>query len=205
MPDSEDIVTYNAQALIAAFLARVYKHTGEKELLRYATELFEYLISVQQESGMWFYGEYKKTIRKQIDFHQGFILDSIYDFIIHTGMNDARYLNALKKGAEFYKNEQFLPDGRAKWRWPRVYPIDIHNQAQGIITFSKLSEIKPEYLDFAKKIALWTIKNMQDQSGYFYYIKYRFFTNKITYMRWGQAWMMLALASLLEAMENGRK
>jgi hypothetical protein len=39
---------------------------------------------------------------------------------------------------------------------------------------------------------------MQDKKGYFYYQKFPFFTNKISYMRWGQAWMLLAISSLLE-------
>ena len=163
----------------------------------------KYVISKQKSNGAWYYSETNGNERMQIDFHQGFILDGLYGFIKYIKPNDDKYIEALLKGAEFYKNEQFLPDGRAKWRWPRLYPVDIHNQAQGIITFTKLSEIKLEYLDFAKKIALWTIKKMQDESGYFSYQKHRFFMNKIPYMRWGQAWMMLALASLLEAMENG--
>jgi rhamnogalacturonyl hydrolase YesR len=136
--------------------------------------------------------------RKQIDFHQGFILDALDDFIINTRPDDGKYLEALLKGVDFYKNEQFLPDGRCKWRYPRRWPIDIHNQAQGIITFSRLRDRKPEYLDFARTIADWTITHMQDKSGYFYYQKWPIVTNKISYIRWGQAWMLFALSTLLE-------
>jgi len=46
---------------------------------------------------------------------------------------------------------------------------------------------------------------MQDNSGYFYYQKHKYFTNKISYIRWGQAWMMLALAAPLEILEGKRK
>ena len=106
-------------------------------------------------------------------------------------------MKSLIKGANFYRNELFLLDGRCRWRWPQVWPIDIHNQAQGIITFSKFQKIKPKYYDFAKTIAKWTIENMQDESGYFYYQKWPFFTNRIPYMGWSQAWMMLALSNLL--------
>jgi len=52
-------------------------------------------------------------------------------------------------------------------------------------------------LALSEKIAKWTIENMQDEIGYFYYQKWPFLTNKIPYMRWGQAWMMYALATLL--------
>ena len=55
---------------------------------------------------------------------------------------------------------------------------------------------------FAEKIAKWTIENMQDEKGYFYYQKWPFLTNKIAYMRWGQAWMMLALSTLFEKIKK---
>jgi len=78
------------------------------------------------------------------------------------------------------------------------FPVDIHHQAQGIITLSKLYAMFKEdkYLDSARKIAEWTVENMQDETGFFYYQKWPFLTNKIPYMRWSQAWMILALSSL---------
>jgi len=82
-------------------------------------------------------------------------------------------------------------------RYPLKWPVDIHNQSQGIITFSELKFFNTDYLNFANTIAKWTIENMQDKSGYFYFRKYPYFTNKISYMRWGQAWMFLALTELL--------
>jgi len=197
-------IVYNACTHAVMLLSNINEHIKIKDNknLEISKKVMDYIISKQKSNGAWYYSETNTNERMQIDFHQGFILDGLYDFIKYTKPNDDKYMKALIKGAEFYKNEQFLPDGRCKYRWPRIYPIDIHNQAQGIITFSKLSDINPRYLVFAKKIALWTIKNMQDESGYFYYQKHKFYMNKIPYMRWGQAWMMLALASLLE---NERK
>ena len=48
-------------------------------------------------------------------------------------------------------------------------------------------------------MARWAIENMQSKDGFFHYRKGRFHTNKIPFMRWGQAWMMLALSRLLAA------
>jgi len=111
----------------------------------------------------------------------------------------------LISGVEFYIDKQFEDFGRSKWRLPWHYPIDIHHQAQGIITFSKMYRaLKNEkYLEFAQKIAHWTIENMQDKMGYFYFQKWPFFANKISYMRWSQAWMMFALSSLSLAKKDG--
>ena len=55
-------------------------------------------------------------------------------------------------------------------------------------------------IDLAKRIFTWSLKTMQSESGYFFYQKKRFFKNKISYMRWSQAWMLLALATLLKGL-----
>ena len=45
---------------------------------------------------------------------------------------------------------------------------------------------------------------MQSPQGYFYYQKRRCYTNRISYMRWSQAWMFYAI-SLLNLYEKGIK
>jgi hypothetical protein len=39
---------------------------------------------------------------------------------------------------------------------------------------------------------------MWDEAGYFYYRKHQVMTIRTPYMRWSQAWMTLALATLAE-------
>jgi hypothetical protein len=104
---------------------------------------------------------------------------------------------AIRKGAEFYFNEQFLGNGRSLWRIPKTFPVDIHNQSQGIATFSKLAHLNPRYLPFAVTIAKWTIHNMQHERGYFFYRNYPLYKIRISYMRWAQANMFYALSQLL--------
>jgi hypothetical protein len=53
-----------------------------------------------------------------------------------------------------------------------------------------------EHREFADTIAAYTIENMQDARGYFYYQKFPAYTNKISYMRWSNAWMTVALSSI---------
>lgn len=197
-------IVYNASIIAANYVAKIGITFNYPNLIEISKNAVDFVIHHQKNNGSWYYSLDLNTgkERKQIDFHQGFILDSIYDFIEYTEPINDKYMKALIKGAEFYKNEQFFPDGRCKWRWPRIWPIDIHNQAQGILTFTKLSRINREYFDFAKKIAIWTIENMQDESGHFYCQKWPFFTNKIPYIRWGQAWMLLALATLLKKLRS---
>jgi len=193
-------LVHNANILGAAFISRVYSIIGQEELLNIASMAFDWTLSRQRDDGSWAYSVNRDTgkERNQIDFHQGFILDAFCDFIQYSHMKKSTIEYSLLIGANYYINNQFDLQGRSKWRLPRNWPIDIHHQAQGIITFSKIFGYtgRVEYLWKAKQIALWTIDNMQNKSGYFYYQIWPYFTNKISYMRWGQAWMFLALSKI---------
>lgn len=190
---------YNASLLAASVLSKLYHLTKQKKYAEYAKRAVDFVISKQHPDGHWNYSLdlVSGKERKQIDFHQGYVIDSILDFIQYCEIADDKYFQTIKRGAYFYRREQFFETGQSKWRLPKIFPIDIHNQSQGIITFSKLSKLNPEYLSFANTIATWTIKNMQNESGYFYYRKLKYFTNKISYMRWSQAWMFVALTEFL--------
>jgi hypothetical protein len=43
---------------------------------------------------------------------------------------------------------------------------------------------------------------MQGKDGHFYYRLGKYHKNKISYMRWSQAWMFLALINFLKANEQ---
>jgi len=188
----------DANMLAAEFIGRFGKIVEDESLLALMRKMVAYVDSQQQKVGYWLYGHFADGNHiDQLDYHQGFIIDSYYNLIV-AGAIEYDYINRLNTAAEFYKRYLFTPDGAAYYRYPQKNPIDIHNQAQGIISFSKISEITPDYLDFANTIAHYTIKNMQDVHGYFYYQKWPIYTNKIPYVRWSQAWMMLALACLSE-------
>lgn len=195
---------YNASMLGAELLAALYAVTGEKQYLEPAKRAVDFTVTRQHPDGRWNYSIDMKTNaeRKQVDFHQGYVLDSLHNFMQHTGLEEQKYTSALEAGAEFYRQEQFFANGRSKWRLPRNWPVDIHHQSQGIITFSRLSSLNPRFPAFARTIADWTIENMQDKTGYFYYRKNRVYTDKISYMRWSNAWMFLALAELLKKKEK---
>ena len=198
---------YNASMLGAELLAGVSALTGDTRLRELATQAVDFVVERQQEDGHWNYSVDLESgeERRQIDFHQGFVLDSLHACITSLDLRDTRYTDALTRGAAFYRRRQFNVNGRSKWRLPRDWPADIHHQAQGILTFGTLNHLDPQYLSFAKQIAKWTIEHMQDKQGFFYYRKGRVLTNRISYMRWGQSWMLLSLASLIATIRTNNE
>lgn len=204
-PQSKDCC-YNASLLGAETLAKAYWLTNKKKYLDIARNAVDFVLSKQKDDGCWYYSYDLQTNseRKQIDFHQGFVLISLSNYVKYSTDDRCKIKEAITKGLKFYYKSQFKQTGQSLWRLPKEYPIDIHNQAQGIITFSELSESDEKYLKFSKQILHWTIKNMQDIKGYFYYRKYKLYTNKISYMRWSQAWMFLAMATLLKNSQKNK-
>ena len=192
--DDENRIVYNATAVAVSFLYDCSKFI--KYDFPNLVKTSDSLLSKQKSQGYWNYSIYldSMTEYQQIDFHQGYILESLQDLVNEKLPNHNK---TLEKGLEFYVNAQFLITGQSKYRWPKVWPVDIHNQAQGIITVSKFIKDYPEYSLFLSNIIDYTIKNMYNQNGLFYYQKWPFFTNKIPFMRWSQAWMTYALTVYL--------
>jgi hypothetical protein len=191
-------VCYNASLLAAEAFAKLYSINKNEAYKDIAIKAVEFVIRRQKESGSWNYSVdlNSNKERVQIDFHQGYILESLFEIKNSLMINNEQWENAIKKGLTFYKERQFHDNGRSYWRIPKDYPVDIHNQAQGIITFNKLDEYSEEYSSFAESISNWTVENMQSAKGYFYYQVFKTHIHKITYMRWSQAWMFLAFANL---------
>jgi uncharacterized protein YyaL (SSP411 family) len=190
------LITLNASAQALEAVSAFQKLEYRSNLKSICEKASQTLLHTQRDDGSWVYSIHRNgsTKRVQLDFHQGYIIDGLLAYLPYSNDQDS-IRNCIARASDYYQNILFRRDGRGYYRHPLPYPIDIHNQAQGIITFSKLSSLDRDYLDFANEIALWTVKNMQDRSGYFYYQKWPVMTNKIPHMRWGQAWMMLALAT----------
>jgi len=197
---SKDIIIYNASAQALEALSYIFSEKFYKNDMKIiCNQVTQHLINSQRSDGSWVYSTDIEGKNKdiQLDFHQGYILDGLIKFN-QFSIYPSEILSSVRHGAEYYRNYLFRDDGRSFFRYPIPYPIDIHNQAQGIITFTKLGIINLDYYAFAKRIAMWTIENMQDQAGFFYYQKWPLLKNRIPYIRWGQAWMMLALSSIIQ-------
>ena len=53
------------------------------------------------------------------------------------------------------------------------------------------------HLRLAEKVATWTIANLQDPDGHFYFQRWPWRTNKTPMLHWGEATMLNALAGVL--------
>ena len=107
----------------------------------------------------------------------------------------------LKRGLAFFMDAFFEKNGRPNYYHDRGYPLDIQCASQAIDTLVHFSDYEPSCLPLAQQVADWTIDNMQDKSGYFYYRILPAKKVKIPMIHWGQCTMYRALAALLKKLE----
>lgn len=193
---------HNSNMLGAALLARTWRLTQRPEYLALASSAMDYSCTRQLPDGAWWYGEDPKY--HWVDnFHTGYNLDSLKCYIDHSG--DQRYLDHLKRGFEYFARTFFEASGRPRYYNNRAYPIDIQCASQAIETLTKFSTEYPDALAIAENVARWTIENMQDQDGHFYYRQYPLMTAKAPMLHWGQATMYFALSLLLASRVAGMR
>ena len=191
---------FNASLLGARLISRVYSFTKDKNLKTEAFKAVRFVCKHQQENGSWSYGTL--PFHNWIDnFHTGFNLECIYEYGKYT--SDQSFTGFLEKGFDYYINTFFCEDGASKYYNNQLFPVDIHSPAQLIVTLNKLGN-KEHYKPLADKVLQWTITNMQDQNGFFYYQKRKNGISRIPYMRWAQSWMFYALTNYFIFTNNFR-
>jgi rhamnogalacturonyl hydrolase YesR len=188
---------HNANMLGGGLLARTGAKIGNKEFLHVARSAMEYSCWRQRSDGSWWYAE--KPNHQWIDnFHTGYNLDGLRYYIDSTGDEDLR--PNLMKGLKFFKDHFFEPSGRPKYYHSRTYPVDIQCAAQAIDTLAWFSDLDSDCLPLAQRVAAWTVQNMQDSGGHFYYRRYPLIKAKTPMLHWGQATMFKALSQLFLAL-----
>lgn len=185
---------HNVNLLAAELLARVYRRTGEQELMEAACRAARFSVARQSEDGSWPYGE--AGSQQWIDsFHTGYILVSLGRLIEYLGKEEWR--ENLERGFRYYSQRFFLADGTPGYYHDRLYPIDAHSAAQAVITFLEMTRTMPQAGELATRAMNWAIENLQDEEGYFYFQRHRFYSIKTPHIRWSQTWMLYALSLYL--------
>jgi len=185
---------HNAHFLGAALLCRVYRLTGDARFLEPALRVARHSAAQQDADGSWPYGD--DPSNRWIDnFHTGYNLGALDSIArdLDTSEFDAR----LEHGFRFYLTHFFRDDGAPRYFHDRTYPIDIHCVAQSLITLTMLGHLDPGSARTADTVLAWALRHMWDERGFFYYRVLRSGAIRTPYMRWSQAWMVLALSTFV--------
>jgi hypothetical protein len=157
-------------------------------------DCMEFSVNRQRPDGSWWYGESEN--QRWIDnFHSGYNLVALKEYEATTG--DTGFLEAARRGYEYWDETFWTAEFAPRYYHDRVHPYDLHCSAQGILTHLAYGN-----LEKANSVAQWSLQQMWDERGFFWYQRGRRSVNRICYMRWTQAWMYCALAQLIKANET---
>lgn len=174
-----DMCGINASKILSIY----YHYTKNEEYKLLARTSAEACCEFQNRDGSW-----------MDSLHIGYTLEALQAFQDLTG--DHSFRKNISSGFDFYIRNFFLADGISKYYEDRIYPIDIRCPGQLFVVLSKLDKQDNWHL-LAKKVTRWTLKNMQDKDGYFYYQARPHSRSKISYMSWNNAFMFNALSYFL--------
>jgi hypothetical protein len=187
---------HNANMLVCAFLARLSRHVDSQAMRDAVAAGVEYTVELQRPDGSWPYGE-TPGLGWIDNFHTGYVLDCLMvcgDAGLGEGIDEA-----VERGLAYYERELFLPDGTPKYMHDAVYPVDIQCAAQAIQTFSLASARGRPHMDAARRSYDYAVGRLRKPDGAFVFQRRRFWTNRISLVRWGAAPMLAALATLIDA------
>ncbi|MBP1644462.1 MAG: hypothetical protein H6Q16_37 [Bacteroidetes bacterium] len=184
-----NIEIYNASIIAGSQLNRLYKYTNNEDYLELSLRILEYTLQIQKKDGSWYYSLNNGKEKKQIDFHQTYMLSGIIDYEFE--IENKEVINNYNNGLDFYVKKMFDDRGLPYWRYPIKYPIDVHNISHAILFFSKYN-IEP---DLNRKLINLLIDEFYNKRmKQFYYHKWPFLKNKIHYFRWNTIWSIYALS-----------
>lgn len=193
---------HNANLLVAEYLYIVSNITGDKKYIELAKPALDFTLNAQNENGSWFYGYWEEgdpseqALHYIIDnHHTGFVLRSLYSIYQLEPCDILK--EKILKGFQYYAT-LFTEFGRPYFAENKKWPVDIHACAEGILCPSILAEVIPAAHVLAVFVLRWSWFYMRNlKTGELYYRRYPLFISKITFPRWGVAWMFRAIAEYL--------
>jgi hypothetical protein len=152
----------------------------------------ERTLTEQRPDGSWPYGEGVAFVDS---FHTGYILDCLCALRdVDPAVDDA-----VRRGAAYYAERFFAPDGSALL-WPnRRYPVDAHSAGTGLTSLATL--VRHGHVDrgLLERVAERTAADVV-RDGHAVFRRYRFGRSTVRYIRWCDAHVALGLADAAEAL-----
>lgn len=199
---------HNANLLVAQHLLEVAVLTDDEAMARTALRAVQFTLNAQRPDGAFPYGEvlpgadHEAGLMALVDHHHtGFVLRSLT--AINVCAQNSVIKDAIKRGYAFYKT--LLDASGMPHSEHSDYPVDIHACAEAILCHATQEK---DFMGARQQSTLalrWSWALMRNtKDGAPHYRKYKGFTSKIAYPRWGVAWMYRALAEYLWRFDLGK-
>ncbi len=187
----ETAFVHNASLWGAAWVAFAGKRLQNLDYQELAIKVASQSVGEQFENGAWVYGS--QAHHNFIDgFHTGYNLEALKMIAHELSINN--FDRAIDKGLAYYIECFILPDGTVKYYNDSRYPLDMHSVAQAVFTLLKVGGRSSDLI-FCQQVLNRAIDTLYLPSQKrFVYQMTKWFSNRVNYVRWTQAWAYCALA-----------
>lgn len=197
---------HNANLMGAEFLSFLGKILNNSEYMELSRKSAYFTINQQNMDGCFYYfGDNSNDVAPtHLDiYHSGFEIRSLVN--LYMNLEDEFIRQSFLKYMDFFIS-QYIIEEKIPKLGPRLKNyetdiVDVHGLAEAILTLNVIKEFIPEAKYTLKNVISWGIEHMQSSEGWFNYRWVRNGDNinevRFPYMRWGQAWMMFALSSIV--------
>ena len=198
----ETAFVHNASLWGAAWVAKVAVLTNNQHYKQLTLNAARQSVSEQRTDGSWVYGA--RHHHQFIDgFHTGYNLEALR--LLSDELQTDEFEDAIAKGLVYYKAHLFEQDGTAKYYNNNRYPLDMHSVSQAVFTLLKVGKT-PDDITLAEKVINRAIQTLyMPKKQRFIYQKNKYFTNKVDYVRWTQAWVYYSFAYFNRQKMNSAK
>jgi rhamnogalacturonyl hydrolase YesR len=195
----DQMCIHNANLMGAAFLLKIGNEIGNDKWMDVALLAAQYSLDRQNTDGSLYYASQDTgNERKHRDiYHSGFEIRAIYQFWNLT--QDLRFKESLDRYLQFYAAAYIRSDDGAPVRdeFATTQVFDIHGCAEAILCPASLLTDYPELKEQLLGAYQWSLAHMKNRDGsWAYAIDSKGNVDRTPYVRWGQAWMLRALAEL---------
>lgn len=201
----DDFHVHNTNLLVAELLVRVGKQLGEQRWVETGLRAGNYALRELNPDGSLFYwGRVQDHMNPgRVDhYHSGFEIRCLHAIGKLTGLS--AYQGAARRYYEYYARRLVAEQGDevvVRMYPDTTYPINIHSCAEALLLNAQLAG---EHADARARIApllRWVNRRMRKSDGSYAYMRKKVLgfdvQIRIPYIRWGQAWMLLALSQVL--------
>ena len=196
----------NASAYRAGMLVQAANFLGQPELEKIAARNVSFVLETQKPDGSWPYAV--DGVRDFVDhFHTCFVMKGLAKVYRLTG--EARILEALKRGVEYYLKNLFSDDGmpRPFSKAPRltVYKCELYDCAECINLCLLLRPEIPELEKTLQTVVSGILEHWIKPDGSFRSRRLILGWDNVPMHRWAQSQMFRALAFYLREEQSNLK
>jgi hypothetical protein len=191
------VPVHNASMLLAGVAARFAG--SSTTLLGAAADAVAFTLRRQERDGSWPYAG-PPGPRFVDGYHTAYVLEALRRWHALTGDPDA--LAALHRGLDLYLDRLIDPDGAPRATLGSRYPVETHAAATAISTLTRLASTDARAEAAAGRVLAYALANLVRADGRFLFRRGRYLVNRIAYVRWSDAHMLLALAERIAAKEQ---